>query len=144
VPQSPASRDAETARLDFDSSRMPPLETYFLIGPMGSGKNRPWAGHLGEEFSASRFSTAMPISEGQDRRVDISFIFEKEGEAGFRIREREAIDRLTAWIHRLATGGGAVIDPDNRPLSPNAAVVSIYRPPSTKHRTYAATGTRPC
>jgi shikimate kinase len=47
--------------------------------------------------------------------VDIAFIFEKEGEAGFRVREKESIERLTKLESIvLATGGGAVIDPDNR------------------------------
>jgi shikimate kinase len=47
--------------------------------------------------------------------VDIPFIFEKEGEAGFRQREREAIELLTAMDHIvLATGGGAVLLPENR------------------------------
>jgi shikimate kinase len=47
--------------------------------------------------------------------VDISFIFEKEGEAGFRRREREVIITLTALEGIvLATGGGAVLDPANR------------------------------
>src|SRR5437667_383998 len=40
---------------------------------------------------------------------------EKEGEAGFRQREREAIDALTALPRIvLATGGGAVLLPENR------------------------------
>ncbi|HEY3849550.1 MAG TPA: shikimate kinase, partial [Steroidobacteraceae bacterium] len=49
--------------------------------------------------------------------VDIAFIFEKEGEAGFRQREQESIDRLTA-LHGVvvATGGGAVILAENRRL----------------------------
>jgi len=49
--------------------------------------------------------------------VDIPFIFEKEGEAGFRQREREVIDELTrrpAIV--LATGGGAVLAAENRAL----------------------------
>src|SRR5271168_1044621 len=47
--------------------------------------------------------------------VDIPFIFEKEGEEGFRAREKESIDRLTRLESIvLATGGGAVIDPANR------------------------------
>ena len=47
--------------------------------------------------------------------VDIAFIFEKEGESGFRLREKESIDRLTCLESIvLATGGGAVIDEDNR------------------------------
>jgi shikimate kinase len=47
--------------------------------------------------------------------VDIPFIFEKEGEAGFRAREREVIEHLTQLDHLvLATGGGVVLHPDNR------------------------------
>lgn len=49
--------------------------------------------------------------------VDIGFIFEKEGEAGFRARERDAIAELTQLDHVvLATGGGAVTDERNRKL----------------------------
>ena len=47
--------------------------------------------------------------------VDIPFIFEKEGENGFRKREAKVIDDLTRRDRIvLATGGGAVIDPANR------------------------------
>jgi shikimate kinase len=47
--------------------------------------------------------------------VDIPFIFEKEGEAGFRKREAKVIDDLSAMDSIvLATGGGAVMDPQNR------------------------------
>jgi shikimate kinase len=47
--------------------------------------------------------------------VDIPFIFEKEGEAGFRRRERDMIAELSGLEDIvLATGGGAVLDPANR------------------------------
>lgn len=47
--------------------------------------------------------------------VDISYIFEKEGEAKFRERESEAIDGLTQLNGViLATGGGAVLSAQNR------------------------------
>lgn len=47
--------------------------------------------------------------------VDIPLIFEKEGEAGFREREREVIDALTRHSGIiLATGGGAILAPENR------------------------------
>jgi shikimate kinase len=47
--------------------------------------------------------------------VDIPFIFEKEGEAGFREREREVIDALTQLPKVvIATGGGAILLPQNR------------------------------
>jgi shikimate kinase len=47
--------------------------------------------------------------------ADIPLIFEREGEAGFRHREREIIAELTARSGIvLATGGGAILDPDSR------------------------------
>ena len=84
----------------------------FLVGPMGSGKSavgRQLARALGLPFHDSD-------SEIERRTgVDIPFIFEKEGEAGFRAREREAIEALTATPNIvLATGGGAVLLEENR------------------------------
>ena len=47
--------------------------------------------------------------------VDIPFIFEKEGETGFRKREARVIDDLSRRDGVvLATGGGAIMDPQNR------------------------------
>ena len=44
-----------------------------------------------------------------------ALVFEREGEEGFRIRERDVIDALTQLPATvLATGGGAVLLPDNR------------------------------
>ena len=84
----------------------------FLIGPMGSGKTavgRLLARALGMPFHDSDAEIERRTG------VDISFIFEKEGEAGFRAREREAIEALTANPGIvLATGGGAVLLPENR------------------------------
>ena len=84
----------------------------FLIGPMGSGKTavgRSLARTLGLPFYDSDAEVERRTG------VDIAFIFEKEGEAGFRVREREAIEALTQ-LERivLATGGGAVLLPENR------------------------------
>jgi shikimate kinase len=47
--------------------------------------------------------------------ADIPLIFEREGEAGFRAREREVIAELSARHGIvLATGGGAILNADNR------------------------------
>ena len=84
----------------------------FLIGPMGSGKTAVGR-HVARSLGLSFYDSDAEI----ERRtgVDIPFIFEKEGEAGFRLREREAIEALTALENIvLATGGGAVILPENR------------------------------
>jgi shikimate kinase len=87
-------------------------DNIFLIGPMGSGKSavgRQLAERLGLEFVDSD-------AEIESRTgVDIPYIFEREGEAGFRVREREVLDLLTRREHVLvATGGGAILDADTR------------------------------
>jgi shikimate kinase len=84
----------------------------FLIGPMGSGKSAVGR-QLARLLDLPFYDTDAEI----ERRtgVDIPFIFEKEGEAGFRQREREAIEALTTLDRVvLATGGGAVLLPENR------------------------------
>jgi shikimate kinase len=84
----------------------------FLVGPMGSGKTavgRAVARLLGYGF--------VDCDAEIERRtgVDIPFIFEKEGEPGFRLREREVVEALTQWRRTVvATGGGAVLLEENR------------------------------
>jgi len=79
---------------------------------MGSGKTA-----VGRKL-ARALNLRFYDSDGEIERragVDIPFIFEKEGEASFRQREREAIDTLTQLPSIvLATGGGAVLLPENR------------------------------
>jgi shikimate kinase len=84
----------------------------FLIGPMGSGKTA-----VGRYLSRLLDLTFHDSDTEIERRcgVDIPYIFEKEGEVGFRQRERETIEILTAMDHIvLATGGGAVLLAENR------------------------------
>jgi shikimate kinase len=93
----------------------------FLIGPMGSGKTAVGR-HLARLFHYTFHDSDADIEAKTG--VDIPFIFEKEGEAGFRLRERESIDRLTRLESIvLATGGGAVIDPANRAALAQRGVV---------------------
>ena len=90
----------------------PESGSVFLIGPMGSGKSA-----VGRELARLRGLKFIDSDAEIERRtgVDIAFIFEKEGEAGFRVREREVIDDLTRLPRVvLATGGGAILSPDNR------------------------------
>ena len=60
--------------------------------------------------------------------VDIPFIFEKEGEEGFRKREAAVIDDLSQREGVvLATGGGAVVKAENRSrLGARGYVVYLY------------------
>lgn len=84
----------------------------FLVGLMGAGKTtvgRLLARRLGKRF----IDTDHEIEHRTG--VKIPLIFEIEGEAGFRAREAQTVDALTA-MHDvvLATGGGVVLDPANR------------------------------
>jgi shikimate kinase len=105
-------REPKATRLTYPSSAMLAKHNLFLIGPMGSGKSA-----VGKQLSRT---LNMPFYDSDteiERRtgVDIPFIFEKEGEAGFRQRERETIEILTAMDGIvLATGGGAILLPENR------------------------------
>src|ERR1700738_71906 len=93
----------------------------FLVGPMGSGKSAVGR-HLARMFRLTFYDSDADIEAKTG--VDISFIFEKEGEAGFRIREKESIERLTRLQGIvLATGGGAVIEEDNRRMLAERGVV---------------------
>ncbi|MFO7277961.1 MAG: shikimate kinase AroK [Pseudomonadota bacterium] len=84
----------------------------FLIGPMGSGKSAVGK-CLAQMLDAPFYDSDSEIE--RTTGVDIPYIFEKEGEAGFRQRERDVIDALTKLEPVvLATGGGAVILPENR------------------------------
>ena len=87
-------------------------DNVFRGGPMGSGKSavgRQLAARLGLSFLDS--DAEIEALTG----VDIPYIFEKEGEAGFRVREREVLDALTARSGVVvATGGGAVLDAATR------------------------------
>src|SRR5262245_61519530 len=84
----------------------------FLIGPMGSGKTAVGR-HLARLLHFAFHDSDADIEARTG--VDIAYIFEKEGETGFRLREKESIERLTRMDSIvLATGGGAVMDADNR------------------------------
>lgn len=84
----------------------------FLIGLMGAGKTT-----VGLALAKRLKQPFIDADHEIERRtgVSISTIFEHEQEAGFRRRESRLIDELTQ--HQgivLATGGGAVLCPENR------------------------------
>ena len=97
----------------------------FLVGMMGAGKTtvgRQLAKRLGKTF----YDADREIEARTGVRVAV--IFDIEGEAGFRKREAEVIERLTALNDVvLATGGGAVLDPRNRDnLKPRGFVIYLH------------------
>jgi shikimate kinase len=84
----------------------------YLVGMMGAGKST--IGRLLARRLKLRF---IDCDSEIERRcgVSIPLIFEIEGEAGFRARESQVLEELTALQNVvLATGGGAVLDAANR------------------------------
>jgi shikimate kinase len=93
---------------------MNPASNLILVGPMGAGKTR--IGQRLAELCGLRLFDADHEIE-RDAGASVAQIFEREGEAGFRTRERTMLaELLRADGIVLATGGGAVLDPDNRAL----------------------------
>lgn len=84
----------------------------FLIGPMGAGKTTIGR-HLSEMLSWPFLDSDHEIEKRTG--ATIPWIFDVEGEEGFRRREEAMIEELTALKKVvLATGGGAVLRESNR------------------------------
>ncbi|WP_146003531.1 shikimate kinase AroK [Kineobactrum sediminis] len=88
------------------------LHRVFLVGPMGAGKStigKYLARQLGLAFADT--DTEIEIRTG----ADIPWIFDVEGEEGFRDREQQVVEEMTLMDDIvLATGGGVIIRPENR------------------------------
>ena len=108
------------------------IKNIFLVGPMGAGKStigRQVAAQLGLDFDDTDHEIQRRTG------VDIPTIFDYEGEAGFRKRERTVIDELTQRSGIvLATGGGSVLDTENRRnLSGRGFVVYLFCSPEQQY-----------
>jgi shikimate kinase len=87
-------------------------ENIFLVGPMGAGKST-----IGRKLAQSIKAEFIDSDREIESRtgVKIPLIFELEGETGFRKREKAMIDELSQRHPVvLATGGGAILDEENR------------------------------
>lgn len=112
--------DGQAAASDTGSS-----PSIILVGMMGAGKTtigRQLAHALGRQF--------LDLDHEMEARcgVRIALIFDIEGEAGFRKRETALLDecsRLQGMV--LATGGGAVLAPENREILKSRGVVVYLR-----------------
>ena len=78
---------------------------------MGAGKTT-----IGKRLAKRLRRSFVDSDQELERRTgaSVALIFDVEGESGFRAREKRLIDELTQLDNIvLATGGGAVLDPDN-------------------------------
>ena len=95
----------------------------FLIGPMGSGKTSV-AKRLSAILIKQFFDRDLEISNTTG--VDISYIFDIDGEVGFRKREETILKECVLKNNIvLSTGGGIVLSGNNRLLLKTHGVV-IY------------------
>ncbi|MGB1198652.1 MAG: shikimate kinase AroK [Thalassotalea sp.] len=84
----------------------------FLVGPMGAGKST-----IGRELADKLHLDFYDSDQEIERRTgaDIAWVFDLEGEEGFRKREEGVIEDLSEMQGIvLATGGGSVISPQVR------------------------------
>ena len=99
-------------------------QNIFLVGPMGSGKTsigKKLAKILNLDFYDCDHELELITG------ASVNLIFDVEGEAGFRLRERQMLEKLCAKDNVLiATGGGVVCSADNRrTLRTNGFVVYL-------------------
>lgn len=111
-------------------SQKPTQQNIFLVGLMGSGKTT-----IGRQLArACKLEFIDSDAEIVERTgAEISWIFDIEGETGFRKRESVVIDELTqrsAIV--LATGGGSVLAAENRRVLAARGIV-VYISASLEH-----------
>ena len=100
------------------------MRSLILVGPMGAGKTT--IGRLlATELSLPFLDTDREIEERSG--ADIPWIFDVEGEAGFRARETAMLDELSQLSDMvLATGGGIVMAPQNLAYLRRGFVVYLH------------------
>lgn len=91
---------------------MNPAPNLIFVGPMGAGKTT-----IGTRVAAKLGLRFVDVDQRLEELTGarVPLIFECEGEAGFRARESTLLAALcndSGLV--IATGGGAVLDPDNR------------------------------
>ncbi|MES2218163.1 MAG: shikimate kinase AroK [Pseudomonadota bacterium] len=86
----------------------------FLVGPMGAGKSSVGK-YLSKQLGMDFYDTDEEIEIRTG--VDLGWIFDVEGEDGFRKREAAVVADLAKLTNVVvATGGGTIITPENREI----------------------------
>ena len=99
----------------------------FIVGPMGSGKST-----VGKIISDELFLTFLDTDEEIETRTgaSIDWIFDLEGEDGFRKRESSILhDMAKRNSIVLSTGGGIILSEENRELLSSRGTVFYLATP---------------
>lgn len=103
-----------------------------LIGPMGAGKTTIGK-LLAQQLNFNFFDSDKEIE--MNAGANIGWIFEKEGEAGFRERETKTLENLTNHHNTvLATGGGVVVTPQNHEYLQRGTVIYLKASVETQYQ----------
>ena len=100
---------------------MTSFSNVILVGFSGTGKSL-----VGQEVARLLGWDFVDSDSEIERRTGkpVSRIFAGDGEPAFRAIEKQVIDELCRGQHTvIATGGGAVLDPDNRELIKSSGLV---------------------
>ena len=82
-----------------------------IIGPLGAGKTAVGR-YLSKKLNRPFIDTDQEIAKRAG--ADLNWIYDIEGEAGYRIREQHVIEQLAKSSGLIvSTGGGAVLTPEN-------------------------------
>ena len=108
----------------------------FLVGPMGAGKTT-----IGKQLADFLCRPFVDVDNEIESRTgaDIQWIFDMEGEQGFRDRETKVLEAIiqTSPSSIIATGGGIILRRENRTtLQENGQVVYVS---ATKEQLYERT-----
>ena len=99
----------------------------FIVGPMGSGKST-----VGKIISDELFLSFLDTDEEIETRTgaSIDWIFDLEGEEGFRKRESSILqDMAKRNSIVLSTGGGIILSEENRELLSSRGTVFYLATP---------------
>ncbi|MCU1456816.1 MAG: shikimate kinase [Actinomycetia bacterium] len=121
-----------------------PARHLVLVGMMGAGKTT--VGRACAQSLERPFVDTDDLVSANAGGVSVAELFELEGEAGFRAREKEAVaDACASPVPVvIACGGGAIVDADNRRrLRTSGFVVWLQAPTDELHRRVGPDSGRP-
>jgi shikimate kinase len=115
----------------------------YLIGPLGAGKTAVGR-YLSKKLNRPFFDTDQELAKRAG--ADLNWIYDIEGEAGYRRREQAVIETLSKENSLvISTGGGAVLTPENGKVMQATGTI-VYLSVSYEvqlQRTQLRRGTRP-
>ncbi|MBV6273982.1 shikimate kinase [Alcaligenaceae bacterium CGII-47] len=125
IPAMPIHSTASFTNLRSDTTGDDAPCSIILVGMMGAGKTT-----IGRQLAHLLDRQFLDLDHEIEARcgVRVAVIFDIEGEAGFRRRESALLDECSRYRGMvIATGGGAVLAPENRRILKERGIVVYLR-----------------